>query len=215
MVDGRYPTHAPRRRRALRRALQAAVVAAALGSGSAWAAEPFQLAQAGPDQLAQTIDQNLAGIEFRAEFAPQRTVHELNEQKRQLRMLEGEAPGHRMIPELTERVERLEAQLAELLEDQPADPGAPAEPAPGLVGPTAPPAEVTDRLREVDRWLSEAEAGLLQGQADAAAEHLGRADELVVEIEREYADEIPAGHVPLMVAKERLAHLREQVQGAQ
>lgn len=207
MVGACYPCEGwPRRSAAWRRVLAAAVVAAALAPASAWLA--------GPDELALTIQQNLEGVEFRLGISPERAVGDLDEQKRQLRMLETQAPDHPMIPELVRQVDRLEAQAAEQLGGG-AGTGTGAAsataPASELLGPSEPPDEVADRLDEVNRRLREAENGMMQGQADAAAESLNRADALVAEIESDYGDEIPAGHVPLIVAKERINVLKDQL----
>jgi hypothetical protein len=192
-----------RRRAAVRRALASAVVAAALTAAPASAR--------GPDSLAQTIDQNLSGIEFRIDVTPERTVRDVREQGRQLRLLESQAPDHPMIPELRRRIERLEAQLTEKLGDDPARAASEAMTGPGATTAAAVPGDVAARIEEVERELAEAEAGLLQNAPEAAAERLTRAEETLADIERDHAGQIPTGHVPLIVAKERIATLRDQI----
>ena len=213
MVGACYPCEGwPRRSAAWRRVLAAAVVAAALAPATAWLA--------GPDELALTIQQNLEGIQFRLGISPERAVGDLDEQKRQLRLLETQAPDHPMVPELVRQVERLEEQAAKQLGGEggagtTAGTGTGAAsataPASEVLGPSEAPEEVADRLREVERRLREAESGMMQGQADAAAESLDRADALVAEIESDYGDAIPTGHVPLIVAKERINVLKDQL----
>ena len=191
-----------RRPPAIRRALALAVAAAALAATPASAQ--------GPDSLAQTIDQNLSGIEFRIDLTPERTVRDVREQGRQLRLLESQAPDHPQIPELRQRIERLEAQLTEKLGDDPARAASEAMTGTGTTAAEVP-GEVAARLEEVDRELTEAESGLLQNAPDAAAERLARAEETLAALERDHAGQIPTGHVPLIVAKERLATLKDQL----
>ena len=198
-----------RRLAAIRRALALAVVAAALA-----ATAPAASAR-GPDDLAQTIEQNLDGIEFRIDVSPERTVRDVEEQKRRLRLLESQAPDHPQIPELRQRIEGLEARLTETLGDDPARAASEAMASPGVVGgPSEVPGDIAVRLEEVERELSEAETGLFQGAPDAAAERLARAEEALDDIERNHAGRLPAGYVPLIVARERLATLKDQISPA-
>ena len=195
--------------RAIKRSLQAIALALAL------AIVPAAAALADPqDDLARTIDQSLDGIEFRLTIAPEQAARDLAEQKRRLEMLARQAPEHDAIPGLRERVANLQEEADAATGG--ADPmtGSAATAAEGL--PTARlPAEVDLGLNEVRDLQTQAEDALLRGELPEAASHLDQADRTLADLEQRFADQIPTGHVPLLVAKERLSALQDQVTAAQ
>lgn len=165
------------------------------------------------DELARTIEQSLTGIEFRLTIAPEQAARDLEQQKRLLQMLAREAPEHVSIPDLREQVARLEEEVQARIGD--ADPTTGSASAADRLPSAQVPAEVDDRLRAIRDLQTEAERALLRDELPAAADRLARADEALGELERRFADDIPSGHVPLLVAKELLAALQDQVAAAQ
>lgn len=162
----------------------------------------------GADSLALTIEQALSSIEFRADLRPQQAVRDLEEQRRQLDLLERQAPDHPALPELKERMEKVQEQVAAGLAGAAAGGGA------GTAAsqiPTAP-ASFDSGIEEVRSLQDQAEAELMRGKPEIAAPYLEQAGAQMADLEQEHSEDIPAGHVPLIVAKERQATLEEQLE---
>jgi hypothetical protein len=164
----------------------------------------------GADQLALTIEQALSGIEFRIDVRPEQAAVDLKAQARQLELLETEAPDHPALPELKQKFGQLQDSLAAGL----AAAASPTAPASGVAQvPTAPEA-FTAGMEEVDQLHRQAETEFLRGKAAEAADYLEQAEAQMVVLERRFGAELPAGHVPLLVAKEKIAALKDQLAAA-
>jgi hypothetical protein len=161
----------------------------------------------GADELALTIEQALSGIEFRIDVRPQQAAADLKAQSRQLELLEAEAPEHPALPELKQKFGDLQDSLAAGL--------AAAAQAPSSAGaagqaPSAPEAFTTG-MEEVDQLHRQAEAEFLRGNTEEAAGYLEQAETQMIALEGRYGDELPVGHVPLLVTKEKIAALKDQL----
>lgn len=161
----------------------------------------------GADDLAMTIEQNLEGIAFRLELRPSQAAHDLEAQGRQLELLAKEAPDHPALPKLEKTYASLQDEIAASL----------AGAASGAAGgrglgesPTTPEGFDTG-MEEVEALEQRAEAELFGGHPDQATDYLDQADAQIAALESRYQGEIPPGHVPLLVAKEKLAALRDQL----
>jgi hypothetical protein len=178
-----------------------------------WVAGPLMLVAVaavgqGADELASTIEQSLDGIEFRIELRPGQAAQDLEEQQRRVDLLEQQAPDHPALPAIKDKMAALQADLAASLAGAAEDAATGEGPA---SIPSAPEGLETG-LEEVDALQSQAETELLSGRPAEAAGYLEQAEAQMAELEARFAGEIPQGHVPLMVAKERLATLKDQVQ---
>ena len=161
----------------------------------------------GADELALTIEQNLASIAFRIGLRPYQAERDLEEQGRQLDLLAKEAPDHAALPKLEERYQALETELAEALAR--ADSDAASGKAAGQL--PAPPEGFDAGMEEVETLQERAEAELYGGDPDQASGYLDQAEARIAALESRYGGEIPPGHVPLLVAKEKLAALKDQL----
>ena len=161
----------------------------------------------GADSLALTIEQNLKGIEFRLDLRPQQAIRDLEEQGRQLDLLERQAPDHPDLPELRQEFERLQARIPASAPDTAASRTTGSD---ALLSSTPSDALSAD-IEQVRTLQGQAEAGLLSGRLDAAAGYLEEAERQLGELEQRHADDIPAGHVPLIVVKEKIGALKEQL----
>jgi len=178
-----------------------------------WVAGPLMLVAVaavgqGADELASTIEQSLDGIEFRIELRPGQAAQDLEEQQRRVDLLEQQAPDHPALPAIKDKMAALQADLAASLAGAAEDAATGEGPA---SIPSAPEGLETG-LEEVDALQSQAETELLSGRPAEAAGYLEQAEAQMAELEARFAGEIPQGHVPLMVAKERLATLKDQVE---
>jgi hypothetical protein len=189
------------RRRRLGMAALAVVVAAWL---------PAVAVAQGADALALTIEQNLSSIEFRMDLRPAQAASDLEAQGRQLELLEQEAPDHPDLPGLKQRYADLQDALATALSDA-------ADRAAGGAGagqvPTAPEA-FTAGMDEVASLQQQAEAELMSGRPAEANAYLDQAEAQMAALEERYREQIPQGNVPLLVAKEKLAVLKDQIAAA-
>lgn len=173
----------------------------------AWAGAPAVAAAQGADALALTIEQNLDGIEFRMDLRPTQAAADLEAQGRQLELLEQEAPDHPALPDLKSKFEQLRAQAAAATATAGASGGEVD------VVPTAPEG-FTSGIEQVASLQQQAEAELLRGNAEGATGYLEEAEAQMTALEHDYQGDIPQGHVPLLVAKEKLAVLKDQVAAA-
>jgi hypothetical protein len=164
---------------------------------------PLIAAANGADELALTIEQNLAGIAFRLDLRPYQAGQDLEEQGRQLELLAKEAPDHEALPGLEERYQALQADVADALER--AERGEAAGQIPG------PPEGFVDGLEEVEALQRQAEAELYGGDPNRARGYLEQSEKQIAALENRYRSEIPEGHVPLLVAKEKAAALKDQL----
>ena len=155
-----------------------------------------------------TIEQNLAGIAFRVDLRLTQAATDLEAQARQLDLLEQEAPDHPALPALKQKFDQLQVEVAAATAAADRGTGAGA----GLV-PTAPEG-FTVGIEEVADLQQQAEAELLLGNAEGAEGYLAQAEAQMTALEDRYSGDIPQGHVPLLVAKEKLAVLKDQIAAA-
>lgn len=161
----------------------------------------------GADELASMIQQSLDGIEYRLDLRPEQAAQDLQEQQRRLQLLEQQAPEHPALPALNEKFAALQEGVASSLATAAGD----AESGVGAAQiPTAPEA-FTAGLEEVGTLQKQAESAFLMGQTAEAADYLAQAEGQMAELEQRYGDEIPKGHASLIVTKEKLAALKDQL----
>jgi hypothetical protein len=161
----------------------------------------------GADELASTIEQSLEGIQFRLDIRPEQAADDLEAQGRQLGLLEQQAPEHPALPELKAKFAELQDGLASALA------GAADDAATGTGSaqlPTAP-AAFTTGMEQVDALHRQAEAEFLRGKTEQAADYLEQAEAQMAELEQRYGGDLPPGHVPLLVTKEKIAALKDQL----
>jgi hypothetical protein len=66
-------------------------------------------------------------------------------------------------------------------------------------------------MEQVDALQRQADAELLRGNTAGATDYLGQAEARMNALERRYGAELPPGHVPLLVTKEKIAALKDQL----
>ena len=165
----------------------------------------------GADELASTIEQSLEGIEFRLDIRPQQAADDLEAQGRQLQLLEQQAPEHPALPELKQKFSELQDGLASALASAAGDAAAGG----GMTQTPSAPVGFTAGMEEVDSLHRQAEAEFLRGETETAADYLDQAETQMAELEQRYGGDLPSGHVPLLVIKEKMAALRDQLAGAE
>jgi hypothetical protein len=161
----------------------------------------------GADELASMIEQSLQGIEFRIDIRPEQAATDLEAEGRQLQLLEQQAPDHPALPALKQKFSALQDGVASALAGAARD-GAGGEDA--ALMQTAP-AAFTLGMEQVDQLQRRAEVEFLRGKTDEAANYLNQAEAEMTGLEQRYGAELPPGHVPLLVAKEKIAALKDQL----
>ena len=161
----------------------------------------------GADELASMIEQSLQGIEFRIDLRPEQAATDLEVQGRQLQLLEQQAPDHPALPELKQKFSALQDGVASALAGTAGD-AAQGEDAALLQ--TAP-AAFTSGMEQVDQLHRQAEAEFLRGETEQAADYLRQAEAKMTDLEQRYGADLPPGHVPLLVTKEKIAALKDQL----
>jgi hypothetical protein len=161
----------------------------------------------GADDLASMIEQSLSGIEYRLDLRPRQAAQDLQEQQRRLELLEQQAPEHADLPALKEKFAALQAGLASSLATAAGD----AVSGAGAAQiPTAPDG-FTEGLEEVGALQKQAESAFLMGETAEATSYLEQAEGQMAALEQRYGGEIPKGHATLLVTKEKLAALKDQL----
>jgi hypothetical protein len=163
----------------------------------------------GADELASMIEQSLAGIEYRLDLRPRQAAQDLEEQERRLELLEQQAPDNPALPELKQKFRQLQAEVASGIAAATA-----GDATTGVGTSEVAPEGLTAGLRKVDTLQKQAEAELMSGRPGEAAGYLTQAEAQMVALEARYAGKIPEGHVPLIVAQEKLAALKDQLAAA-
>jgi hypothetical protein len=161
----------------------------------------------GADELASMIEQSLQGIEFRVDIRPQQAAADLQAQRRQLQLLEQQAPNHPALPELKQKFSALQDGVASALAGTAGDAAQGEDAALMQIAPEA----FTAGMEQVDQLQRQAEAEFLRGKPDQAANYLQQAEAEMTGLEQRYGAELPRGHVPLLVAKEKIAALKDQL----
>lgn len=161
----------------------------------------------GADELASTIEQSLEGIEFRLDVRPERAAQDLEAQGRQLELLEEQEPEHPALPGLRARFAELQDGVAAALA------GAASDAATGRGSAQVPtvPAGFATGMEQVDALHRQAEAEFLRGRTAQAADRLAEAEARMSQLEQRYGADLPPGHVPLLVTKEKIAALKDQL----
>ena len=161
----------------------------------------------GADELASTLEQSFDSIEFRIDIRPQQAASDLEAQGRQLELLEQQAPDHPALPELKSKFAELQDGLADALA------GAAGDAATGRGSTQVPtvPVAFTTGMEQVDELHRQAEAEFLRGETEQAADYLEQAEAQMTELEQRYGDDLPPGHVPLLVTKEKISALKDQL----
>jgi hypothetical protein len=168
---------------------------------------PVVVVAQGADELASTIEQSFDSIEFRIDLRPEQAASDLEAQGRQLELLEQQAPEHPALPELKQKFSQLQDDLAAALTAAASDAAAGG----GETQVPSAPAAFTTGMEQVDQLHRQAEAEFLRGETEQAADYLQQAETKMVDLERRYGDDLPQGHVPLLVAKEKIAALKDQL----
>ncbi len=168
-----------------------------------WSAAAFGQ---GADELASMIEQDLAGIAFRLDVRPYQAAQDLEAEGRRLELLEKETPDHPALPALKRKYAELQAGIAAAAKDAANGVGAAAVP-------TAP-AGFTAGLKQVDALEKQAESALLLDRPAEAEGYLAKAERQIADLEAHYRGAIPVGHAPLIVTKEKLAALEDQIADA-
>ena len=164
---------------------------------------PLLAAANGADELALTIEQNLASIEFRLDLRPYQAGQDLEEQGRQIELLAKEAPQHPALPGLEQRYRALQGEVADALAD--------AAQGKAAAQPPGPPAGFVAGMEQVQELQRQAEAEMYGGDPKRARSYLDQSEAQIAALESRYRGEIPPGHVPLLVAKEKAAALKDQL----
>ena len=161
----------------------------------------------GADELALMIEQSLDGIAYRLDLRPEQAAQDLQEQQRRLELLQQQAPEHPALPALNEKFAALQDGVASSLATAAGD-AATGEGAAQI--PTAPEA-FDDGLEEVGALQKQAESAFLMGETAQAEGYLAQAERQMAALEQRYGGEIPKGHATLIVTKEKLAALKDQL----
>ena len=161
----------------------------------------------GADELALMIEQSLDGIAYRLDLRPEQAAQDLQEQQRRLELLQQQAPEHPALPALNEKLAALREGVASSLATAAGDA---ATGAGAAQIPTAPEA-FDDGLAEVGALQKQAESAFLMGETAEAEEYLAQAEGQMAALEQRYGGEIPKGHASLIVTKEKLAALKDQL----
>jgi hypothetical protein len=158
------------------------------------------------DELVPLIQQSVEDIQAEMRVDPAGAESTLALQKDRIEALRSEAPNHPMLSSLERRIDELDEEVAALRASQSESP-VPEE----QFVPLSAPADVRMRLRDVEQLQTRGDREMLRGDTDSAVAYLDEAESLIATIEDEYGDQIPPGYAALIVAKERLAALRDQL----
>jgi hypothetical protein len=157
------------------------------------------------DELVQLIQQSIDDIQLEMRVDPARAQTDLAQQRDRVEALRSEAPDHPMLSSLERRIDELDEEIAARASQS--DPAVSEE----QFVPLNVPADVRMQLREVKQLQTQGDREMMRGRMDTAVDYLDEAESLIATIEHEYGDQIPPGYAALIVAKERLAALRDQL----
>lgn len=177
------------------------------------------LCAAEPDDLAKQIEKNLSSVKRRIVTEPSRAETELLEARKLLAQLKAASPSHAKLAALDKNADDLTTQLEKRLgrpvggsaPKEEAKPTTPATP----TTPSALPSSVVSRLKQIETALDAVTTALEKSQLQTASTKLTQATKLMDEIQKRYADKIPAGDAQMKAATERLAAITEKVTQAQ
>jgi hypothetical protein len=157
------------------------------------------------DEVVQLIQESIEDIELEMRIAPSSAARSLALQRDRLDTVRSEAPEHPMLSSLERRLDELDEQIAAARESASATTGE------DQYVPLRVPADVRMQLRDVKDLQTRGDREMMRGEMDAAAQYLDEAESMIAAIEGEYGDRIPPGYAALIVAKERLDALRDQL----
>ena len=160
----------------------------------------------GADELVPLIQQSIEDIQLEMRVDPARAEAALAQQRERIEAVRSEAPEHPMLSSLERRIDELDEQIAAVRASQ-SEAAASEEP----FVPLSVPADVRMQLRDVKQLQTQGDREMMRGRMDNAVAYLDEAESLIAAIEDEYGDQIPPGCAALIVAKERLAALRDQL----
>jgi hypothetical protein len=158
------------------------------------------------DELVPVIQQSIADIELELRVDPAAAEANLARQRDRIDAVRREAPNHPMLTSLERRIDELGGQIAAARESQQDSPLSEEQ-----FVPHSAPADVRIKLRDVEQLQTRGDREMLRGETDSATAYLDEAETLLAAIEEEYGDQIPPGYAALIIAKERLAALRDQL----
>jgi hypothetical protein len=157
------------------------------------------------DELVPLIQQSIEDIQLEMRVDPARAGSSLALQRERIEAIRSEAPDHPMLSSLERRIDQLDGEIA--ARESQSESAVSEE----QFVPLSAPADVRIQLRDVEQLQTRGDREMLRGETDSAAAYLDEAEALIVTIEDEYGDQIPPGYAALIVAKERLAALRDQL----
>jgi hypothetical protein len=158
------------------------------------------------DELVPLIQQSIDDIQLEMRVDPAGAETNLALQRDRIDAVRGEAPDHPMLSSLERRIDELDDEIAAVRESQ-SDSAVSEE----QFVPLSVPADVRLQLRDVEQLQMRGDREMLRGETDNAVAYLDESETLIATIENEYGDQIPPGYAALIVAKERLAALRDQL----
>jgi hypothetical protein len=158
------------------------------------------------DELVPLIQQSIDDIQLEMRVDPVRAQTELAQQRDLIEAVRSEAPDHPMLSSLERRIDELDEEIAAVRESHS---GSAVSEEPFV--PLSVPADVRMQLRDVKQLQTQGDREMMRGRMDTAVDYLDEAETLIAAIEEEYGDQIPPGYAALIVAKERLAALRDQL----
>jgi hypothetical protein len=158
------------------------------------------------DELVPLIQRSIDDIQLEMRVDPAGAETNLALQRDRIDAVRGEAPDHPMLSSLERRIDELDDEIAAVRESQ-SDSAVSEE----QFVPLSVPADVRLQLRDVEQLQMRGDREMLRGETDNAVAYLDESETLIATIENEYGDQIPPGYAALIVAKERLAALRDQL----
>jgi hypothetical protein len=158
------------------------------------------------DELVPLIQQSIDDIQLEMRVDPAGAQANLELQRERIDTVRSEAPNHPMLSSLERRIDELDQEVAAMRQEQSESPVSEEQFVPLSV-----PANVRMQLRDVEQLQTRGDREMLRGETDSARAYLDEAETLISTIEDEYGDQIPPGYAALIVAKERLAALRDQL----
>jgi hypothetical protein len=158
------------------------------------------------DELVPLIQQSIEDIQLEMRVDPAGAESNLALQRERIDAVRSEAPDHPMLSSLERRIDQLDGEIAAVRESQ--SESAVSE---EQFVPLSAPADVRIKLRDVEQLQTRGDREMLRGETGNAVAYLDEAETLIATIEDEYGDQIPPGYAALIIAKEKLAALRDQL----
>jgi hypothetical protein len=158
------------------------------------------------DKLVPLIQQSIEDIQLEMRVDPAGAEANLALQRDRIDAVRSETPNHPMLSSLERRIDELDDEIASVRESQ-SDSAISEE----QYVPLSVPADVRIQLRDVEQLQTRGDREMLRGETGNAVAYLDEAETLIATIEDEYGDQIPPGYAALIIAKEKLAALRDQL----